>query len=76
MSSPPTELAQAPQHGFRGDADAAPPARPRGLTVAISREAGARGTTIARRVADILAWQAFDGPQIVVRNHIAVNVAP
>ena len=60
MSSPPTELAQAPQHGFRGDADAAPPARPRGLTVAISREAGARGTTIARRVADILAWQAFD----------------
>lgn len=60
MPSPPIELVQAPQHGFRGDPDAAPPARPRGLTVAISREAGARGTTIARRVADILTWQAFD----------------
>ena len=60
MSFPPIELVQAPQHGFRGDPDAAPRARPRGLTVAISREAGARGATIGRRVADILAWQVFD----------------
>jgi cytidylate kinase len=30
------------------------------LTVAISRQAGARGTTIARKVADILDWQVFD----------------
>ena len=59
MTSPP-ESAQAPMHGFRGDAPVVPLAHPRGLTVAISREAGARGTTIARRVADILAWQAFD----------------
>jgi cytidylate kinase len=28
--------------------------------VAISRQAGARGTTIARKVADILSWQVFD----------------
>ncbi len=60
MSSPSIELLGAPQHGFRGDADAVPPARPRGLTVAISREAGARGPTIASKVADILAWQVFD----------------
>ncbi len=60
MSSPPTELAQAPQHGFRGDAEPDPRSRPCGLTVAISREAGSRGTTIARAVAEILGWQVFD----------------
>src|SRR3954470_1870184 len=58
--TPPIELTEVPLHGFRGDAEAAPRARPRGLTVAISREAGARGTTIATKVADILAWQVFD----------------
>jgi cytidylate kinase len=60
MPSPPSELTEVPLHGFRGDAEAAPRARPCGLTVAISREAGARGTTIARKVAEILDWQVFD----------------
>jgi cytidylate kinase len=60
MSSPPIEVPNAPLHGFRGEAEAAQLARPRGLTVAISREAGARGTTIARKIAEILDWQAFD----------------
>jgi cytidylate kinase len=60
MSSPPIELTSVPLHGFRGDAEAAPRPRPRGLTVAISREAGSRGTTIANKIADILAWQIFD----------------
>ena len=60
MSSPPIELTEVPLHGFRGDAEVAPRAQPHGLTVAISREAGARGTTIANKVADILAWQVFD----------------
>jgi cytidylate kinase len=50
-----------PLHGFRGDR---PPAgrltRPKGLTVAISREAGARGTTVARKVGELLGWQVFD----------------
>lgn len=59
MSAPPLELTDAPLHGFRGDA-AETPARPAGLTVAISRQAGARGTTIARKVAEILSWQVFD----------------
>jgi cytidylate kinase len=56
----PTELTGVPLHGFRGDAESAPAAKPRGLTVAISREAGSRGTTIARKVAQILDWQLFD----------------
>ena len=50
-----------PMHGFRGDrSDAGFVARPGGLTLAVSREAGARGTTIARRVAEQLGWQVFD----------------
>lgn len=55
-----TELTGVPLHGFRGEAEAAPPTRPRGLTVAVSRQAGARGATIARKVAEILDWQFFD----------------
>lgn len=60
MSTPPIELTEVPLHGFRGDEETTPRARPCGLTVAISREAGARGTTIARKVAEILDWQVFD----------------
>lgn len=55
-----TDLAEPPLHGFRGEA---PPTRatlPRGLTVALSREAGARGTTVARKVGELLGWQVFD----------------
>lgn len=63
MSSSPdaSALKEAPAHGFRGDApDDGPAARPRGLTVAVSREAGARGTTLARKVGELLGWQVFD----------------
>lgn len=50
-----------PRHGFRGDpAEAGPPAYPKALTVAVSREAGARGTAVARRVGELLGWQVFD----------------
>jgi cytidylate kinase len=50
-----------PLHGYRGDAVTPPPAaRPRGLTVAVSREAGARGESIARRAGRDLGWQVFD----------------
>lgn len=51
----------SPLHGYRGEV--APPiaARPpRGLTVVISREAGARGGRIAKRVGQLLGWQVFD----------------
>ena len=55
------DLVGPPLHGFRGDAPpGGPPTHPRGLTVALSREAGARGTTIARKVGELLGWQVFD----------------
>jgi cytidylate kinase len=60
MPPPLSAIAEVPLHGFRGDTAERPASRPRGLTVAISREAGARGTTIARKVAEILDWQVFD----------------
>src|SRR5262245_18996757 len=50
---------EQPRHGDRG-----PPARPRtgpaALAVALSREAGARGGTIARRAGRKLGWQVYD----------------
>ena len=33
---------------------------PAALTVAVTREAGARGSTIARRVGRKLGWQVYD----------------
>src|SRR4051812_29658707 len=56
------DLMQTPRHGFQGDRGAQPerPALPRGFTVAISRETGARGATIARRVARKLGWEVYD----------------
>ncbi len=47
-----------PLHGFRGD-EAGSPALPRSLTIAISREAGARGGSIAKRAGEKLGWQVF-----------------
>lgn len=49
-----------PMHGFRGDSPDEPATQPRGLTVAISREAGARGTSIAHKLGELLGWQVFD----------------
>lgn len=53
---------QPPRHGFQGDRGAAPSPRtgPTGLCLAFSREAGARGGTIARRVGRRLGWQIYD----------------
>ena len=50
-----------PPHGDRG-APTPPPTveHPCGLTVAVSREAGARGGSIARRVGRVLGWQVYD----------------
>jgi cytidylate kinase len=64
MSSPDTtsDAGDSPQHGFRGDRGAPPPVvtLPAGLAVAVSREAGARGGTIARRIARKLGWQVYN----------------
>jgi cytidylate kinase len=57
---PAADFPLPPLHGYRGDPE--PPAltHPLGLTVAISRQAGARGETIARKVGELLGWQVFD----------------
>ena len=52
---------ESPHHGFRGeDSGRLRPAVPAALTIAISREAGARGGTIGRRVGRLLGWQVYD----------------
>ena len=52
----------SPLHGFQGDRAPLPPAPawPASLTVAISREAGSRGGTIARRAGRKLGWQVYN----------------
>jgi cytidylate kinase len=57
---PVTDYPTPPAHGFRGEPEPATLAAPRGLSVAISREAGARGGSIARKVGELLSWQVFD----------------
>jgi len=53
---------ESPHHGFQGDrgAVATVPAVPLSLTIAISREAGARGGSVGRRVGRRLGWQVYD----------------
>ena len=61
MSSSVTNVPVPPAHGYRGEMPTPVPlTRPRGLAVAISREAGARGWTIAKKVGALLGWQVFD----------------
>src|SRR5262245_11222117 len=47
-----------PLHGHRGDRRDRPVA-PAGVPISISRESGARGQTIARRVGNRLGWQLY-----------------
>jgi len=59
--SPVVEMPSGPpQHGYHGEPIPAMPALPKALTIAVSREAGARGGTIGRRVANKLGWQVYD----------------
>jgi cytidylate kinase len=51
---------ETPLHGYRGPTQAAArPGVPAGLTIAISREAGARGGSIAKRAGIKLGWQVY-----------------
>jgi cytidylate kinase len=52
---------ESPRHGDQGDRGrrVTLPAVPAAITVAMSREAGARGGSIARRVAAKLGWQLY-----------------
>jgi cytidylate kinase len=50
-----------PLHGYRGEtATESADSVPVGLTIALSRESGARGGSIARRVGRKLGWQVVD----------------
>jgi cytidylate kinase len=53
-------VGQSPLHGFRGQPESGDvPGMPAALTIAISREAGARGAAIARRAGAKLGWQVY-----------------
>src|SRR5438552_19171507 len=56
------EERQSPRHGFQGDRAPGPPPPtvPVSLTIAVSREAGSRGGTIARRAGKKLGWEVYD----------------
>jgi hypothetical protein len=61
MPSPLGVATSPPLHGYRGDTAPPPrPPKPKGLTVAVSRQAGARGGSVAKRAAQLLGWQSFD----------------
>lgn len=53
---------ESPLHGFQGDRGrvASSPSVPASLSIAVSREAGARGETIGRRAAKKLGWQVYN----------------
>ena len=59
LAAPGFAVGQTPRHGFRGDLEDGPPSFPWGLTIAISREAGSRGATIAKRAGENLGWQVY-----------------
>src|ERR1043166_5618913 len=50
---------ESPLHGLRGDDNEPDLRMPTGLTIAISREPGARGATIARRAGEKLGWEVY-----------------
>jgi hypothetical protein len=54
-----TEQSEAPLHGYRGELDEPPLGVPAGLSIALSREAGARGATIAKRAGEKLGWDVY-----------------
>jgi len=49
----------SPRHGYRGDPAGRAPVMPGGLTIAISREAGSRGASIAKRAGARLGWEVY-----------------
>ena len=61
-----TDEPLSPHHGERGQPTTALAALPRGLTLAISREAGSRGASIARRVGAQLGWDIYTQEMIEV----------
>jgi hypothetical protein len=62
LTTAPEGLGETPRHGFQGDRAPAPQRErmPAALTVAISREAGSRGSSIAGRAGAKLGWQIYN----------------
>jgi cytidylate kinase len=58
----PPQPPEVPLHGWQGDraTPAAPGFQPAALSIAVSRETGARGITIAKSVSKRLGWQYYD----------------
>jgi cytidylate kinase len=80
-----TSAPEVPRHGYRGDrAPAADhPFLPASVTVALSREAGSRGTSIAKRAGEKLGWQVYSqelleyiAQEATVRADILGNLSP
>ena len=78
------ELRESPLHGYRGVEDEGLlRGVPAGLTIAISREAGARGTTIAKRAGEKLGWDVYSQEMMetiaqnaTVRHDLLDNLTP
>jgi cytidylate kinase len=74
----------SPLHGYRGERRTTPTSfTPVGLTVTISREAGSRGTSIAKRAGEKLGWQIYTqemleyiAQEATVRDEIIGNLPP
>jgi cytidylate kinase len=84
-ASEPFEIRESPRHGFQGNRALRPPEPliPAALTVAVSREAGSRGETIARRAGQKLGWEVYNQELLeyiaqegAFRQGIAENVPP
>ena len=76
---------ESPRHGYRGERPSAAehPFVPASLTVAVSREAGSRGTSIAKRAGEKLGWQVYTQEMLeyiaqdaTVRQEISDNLSP
>jgi cytidylate kinase len=64
-SATPPSGGESPLHGFQGNREPVEtPTFPLGPAIAISREVGARGGAIARRLGAKLGWQVFDSDML------------
>lgn len=77
-----SDLTTTPLHGHRGDRRDRP-VPPAGVPIAVSREAGARGETIARRVGKRLGWEVYTQEHLeflcandVARQSVLADVPP
>jgi cytidylate kinase len=85
MALPPLMTRQTPRHGFQGDRAVRPETAlvPPALSVAISREAGSRGTSIAKRAGKLLGWEVYDqglieyvAHEVTFRQRVLEGLAP